>query len=325
MLKKLIIMSSLSLSIFAYAKYVVIIDSETNNYNNSAYTDVVSYSDWAFSSYQNCYFDKLESDVYLNKDFVQTEYCEYEEERTKTTVRTYTTGEEEVLTSTEYQITEEDVTVNTLSLTGTHVEESCSDILSNGYSDGNGYYTLSINEKSPNVYCNMTDYDGGWTFYLITNTNDDWKSVDWNTGITPDPSLNLSDYDDLKNICLENYGLPVFADYTSSSYNYWYVARDFLNTETNFFDFHNSPGNVGDGAGIALGLEYVDSEWKTLEGTETSLIPADTSNSDDYCDQNLTVCGFWDIRDYHSSYGYGAGPEDWNFHSTEGVICGGKW
>jgi len=200
---------------------------------------------------------------------------------------------------------------------GTYLASSCSEIVGTSYDEGNGYYTLDLTSKQPNVYCDMSD--GGWAFYLISsNPSDNWNSINWDTT----SYLSILNDTDLNNMCLTTTGMNAFADYTSTANTYWSKARVFLKNETNWFDFHQVAGSRG---GISLGLKWTGSSWINMLGGATSLLPVDTTDSGDFCNGNLQTCGFWSGRDYKSGYGYGSGPEDWGFNETEAIMCGGKF
>lgn len=271
-----------------------------------------SYTPWTTVS-SNCSVDKNEQDVYFNYPFTQKETCEETQERIKTT---YLEDGSELKEKETQKIT----TNSETDLVGTYMADQCSSISGTSYDYGNGYYTLDRGNKNPDVYCDMSD--GGWTFYLIPlNSQNDWKNVNWYVGWTPSPGFGFTNYTDINNKCLNETGLDTYADYTSSSNTYWYKARNFLKNETNYFSSHPT---AGDGAGIALGLKWTGSKWVNFKNGSTSIISPDSADAGDNCTGNLQVCGFWDARDNHSNYGYGAGAEDWEFPQTEGVLCGGK-
>ena len=66
---------------------------------------------------------------------------------------------------------------------------SCKDILDNGQSTGDGVYTINVNSKEFDVYCDMTSAGGGWTMIIAQFEP---NPVDnWNEGVQSDydPSL----------------------------------------------------------------------------------------------------------------------------------------
>ena len=66
---------------------------------------------------------------------------------------------------------------------------SCKDILDNGQSTGDGVYTITVNEKEFDVYCDMTSAGGGWT--MVVAQFEDNPVLNWNEGLQADydPSL----------------------------------------------------------------------------------------------------------------------------------------
>lgn len=305
------LLSIVSLSTNA-SPYVVLIDSNHNDYEIGG----VEYSEWTQVS-EECITDITESDVYFNYTEKQNKSCVATEERTKTITR----SDGSKLVETESRVLPE--TTTEIIITGTHKESSCSNIVSTKYDNGDGYYVISNSRIEQNVFCDMEE--GGWTLFLIAIDNQtDWQNINWNYGHTPN-MIPTNSYSDLEAICQNAVGIPTYADYTSSSNKYWYVAREFLNNETNFFAAHQSKG---DGGGIALGLKNLGSNnWVTLQGTATTFPPVSdvTDSPGDNCTASQELCGFWDWMDYVPGYGYGAGAEDWAWTQTEGVLCGGKW
>lgn len=299
--KLLVILTLTSLNATAF-NYVVVVDKEKNNY------EIIIHSEWSYVS-NLCENDIEKSDIYYNYEREQKTTCILKEERTVQIGNEYKKEERETESTSKSAIK------------GTHKEEKCSDIVDTKYSEGSGYYELNRTTVQTRAYCNMED--GGWTVFLVpVNSQSDWKSVDWNQGTTP--GMNLMSYSSLEAKC-EEFGLPMFADYKESTSFYWEVARKFLKTETNYFSSHPTKSST-DGGGIALGIKKINGVWLTMKDTATSLPPL-TENTDrgDYCNTGSLVCGFWEWHDYIPEYGWGAGAEDWNFASTEGLICGGNW
>lgn len=140
-----------------YANNFVVIISENDNYAFGEYTESISYSQWVENV--ECSYDVLNDSVYYDVEFEQTETCITTNTRIKTIVRNYEDGNS--LTTTENEETSEtDTSVS--NVYGTHLENSCSDILSFNNSFEDGVYSLSLNDSSiKEMYCDMTN--GGWT------------------------------------------------------------------------------------------------------------------------------------------------------------------
>lgn len=307
-------LSGLFITSYASNNYVVLIKKDDSKYQNHNQ----EVSEWITIS-TDCNVDIEDNQIYYGISFQQTETCNENQERTITKTITDEDGNKTTVTQKETRIKPLSSVVH--DKVGTHLENSCENILTKNYSDKNGYYKLDRGSQKPNVYCDMNE--GGYTFYLIPlNSMDNWNNINWDIGWTPSPGFGFSNYNDIENKCQSVAGLPTYTDYKSSSNHYWNVARDFLKNETNFFASHKT---AGDGAGIALGLKYVNGTWKTFSNSATSLIPSDSSDSGDHCTGDRQVCGFWDARDNNPNYGYGAGPEDWSFSQTQAVLCGGKF
>ena len=67
---------------------------------------------------------------------------------------------------------------------------SCKDILDNGKSTGDGVYSIKVNSKEFDVYCDMTSAGGGWTMVVAQFEQD--PVTNWNEGIQPDYDPSLS-------------------------------------------------------------------------------------------------------------------------------------
>lgn len=186
----LIILGIITTPCFADS-YVVIIDKEQNNYEAvEYYNDNDIASEWTEIS-QDCSFDYLETDFYYNVSFTQTETCTINEERTVSTERTYSDGTKEIIeTNTE---TRESQTETTNDLVGTYTENSCFDILNNGWSYGNDVYRIS---NGYDVYCDQTSNGGGWTLVFNHNTSGGYFTSDSEALSTNNnsPSLNTGKY-----------------------------------------------------------------------------------------------------------------------------------
>lgn len=143
-------------SSFAMANYVIVV---SENYETvTGYEDTVT-SEWLDVGSASCSNDIETSDKYYGESFQQTETCNQNQERT---VEKYFVDHEgnRTLKSTDKE--SKVVTTSTTNpTTGTHLEASCKDVLSNGYSKGTGNYVIQ-QSGNPTVYCDMTRNGGGW-------------------------------------------------------------------------------------------------------------------------------------------------------------------
>jgi len=162
--KILTIAMSTLLTTNTFANFKVIISSEANNYNYGE--KVVIVGEWLATEEKSCSKDNLAEDYYYGIEFDQTETCSEPQERITTTKVVYSDGREEIINKTKE--TKIDVKSNTIKLTGTHIENTCEEVLSNGFSYGDGNYRINFNGGS-DVYCDMTRNGGGWM--RITNYN----------------------------------------------------------------------------------------------------------------------------------------------------------
>jgi hypothetical protein len=159
---KILSLSIASLCFAANADdFVNIISTNNNSYLFNDYTVFTSYTEWTdVGSEKNCNYDKVESDFYYGVSYNQTKSCEQDQTRTKTVTKTYRDG------TVETEVTNENHTIEVVSnqnIIGTHLENSCQNILSNNYSEGDGAYHINLNSNPVEVYCDMTNENGGWT------------------------------------------------------------------------------------------------------------------------------------------------------------------
>lgn len=311
MKKSILSISILTATVALADNFVVVVNKEQNTYKSGE----IIVSDWSEVS-NDCTVDIEAESIYFGIPFNQIKTCSLKESRTITEISYDTEGNENKTDRTEERMTV--VVEDPLSVLGVHLESSCQNIILNGYSSSNGYFKIKREDKEPTVFCDMEN--GGWTFYLIpNNSQNDWHNINWDTGWHPVPSLNINNYSDLENKCSSETGLPVFADYQTTNETFWHVGREFLKSETNWFD---TP-EAGDGGGVALGLKWSGDRWLNMEGGEVSIISSNSSDSGDTCDGNLQICGYWDAKDNNPLYGYGSGAEDWGFSQNSAVLCGG--
>lgn len=164
-------------SLFANAEYTIFIDDNDNHeYRASESSETITYSEWTnYNAEYNCSFDKIESDLYYGQEYTQTETCKQDQKRTKTVTTFYETGISKSESIEEYQTI--DLTETAL-ITGTHLEESCANILAfNPDLSTGSYIALLQNNTEISLYCDMDTSGGGWTRLsrsaLINSTNFD--------------------------------------------------------------------------------------------------------------------------------------------------------
>ena len=107
---------------------------------------------------------------------------------------------------------------------------SCKDILDNSQSTGDGVYTINVNSKEFNVYCDMTSAGGGWTMVVAQFEQD--PVTNWNEGIQADYDPLLSTN---KGFALNTQEIP---NHTQTAF-----GKDF---DSNFIDFFNFEYITGD-------------------------------------------------------------------------------
>lgn len=172
MKKRLVTLSILgSFAISNAVNFNVVINNEGSYFHGVI---EITTSEWNTISKSNCSKDLLKENFYYDVEFTQTETCLEEQERTITNKVTYKDGREEVISvEKETQL----ITVsNSQVLKGTHTENTCNDVLLNGFSYGDGNYKINFNGGS-DVYCDMTRNGGGW----MRVSNYDWEEDSYNT------------------------------------------------------------------------------------------------------------------------------------------------
>lgn len=153
--------------------YNVIIDKTNNNYVvGISYTETVEYSEWTDMNTHSCVDNVDANDYYYGVSFSQTSDCKEDQERTKT----YSDGRDDVVEyTTETQTI--DVVKNTTD-TGTHLEDSCKNILNNGFSSVNKVYTIETTDAPFEVVCDMTTDGAGWTLLQSGTINQNTTDAD---------------------------------------------------------------------------------------------------------------------------------------------------
>lgn len=180
----IIIASLLTTSI--YADFVVIIDNEDNEYDIGGYTDSETYSEWTEIS-NECNDDITEEDVYYDQTDTQTTTCISTDERTITVERLYDSGRTDIVNIyTEERVNDSVSTEQTI--TGTHLELSCKDMLTFDSTIPTGSYTIKISDGTTyDTYCDMDTDGGGWTrldYSALTSTDIFTRNIKSYIGLT---------------------------------------------------------------------------------------------------------------------------------------------
>jgi hypothetical protein len=122
---------------------------------------------------------------------------------------------------------------------------SCKEILDNGQSEGNGVYSINVNNKEFDVYCDMTSAGGGWTMVVAQFEQD--PVTNWSEGVQADynPSLSTS-----KGFALSYQELP---EHTQTAF-----GRGFDPTFVGFSNFIYNTGNIDKAliTNLKTGLSY---------------------------------------------------------------------
>lgn len=225
----LITICLLSIPVFA-SNFVIVISEDNNNYSSGIYTETVDNPEWTLIN-TSCENDKEPSDIYYNQTDTQETICIEEFQRIVTTTKTYEDGRIISSTSTENYNNTLDPTYQTI--TGTHTESSCKNILDNNYSIGDGIYTI-YNSKNYEVYCEMTTNGGGWTMAFAQFEAD--PTYNWNEGIQTDydPSL-VSE----KSFSLNSEELP-----SHSEISYSQSSLDGLSSNNLYFNYTYTTGDI---------------------------------------------------------------------------------
>ena len=177
---KKICMIPLIITTSVYATDYVSIIKKDKSYEVGGYFDEVRYTEWSKTGVTVCSVDSEVTDFYYGIDFNQTESCLEEESRIKNTIRVYENGAEEIIsTDIEKQNIKKPETITTK--TGTHLEQSCDNIISNGYASVTGLYTIGTSSDNFEVYCDMIN-GTGWTLIAKsppTDSGSPHAHIDW--------------------------------------------------------------------------------------------------------------------------------------------------
>lgn len=189
------------------ATYNVFVNKDSSDYViDLYYNDTISYSEWSNNSnIHSCIGMENTDNYYYGQSFDQNQNCLQEQERVATKTREYNDGSTEVVsTTTEYQNID---TTRVVTAYGTHTENSCKNILAQGYSIGDGTYTIQTNNEPFNVVCDMTTDGGGWTLFqsgTINQNTTDAELAGYNSR-GADTELAQLNYVDDKKLYMLNY------------------------------------------------------------------------------------------------------------------------
>lgn len=184
------------LPFIAYGSYIGIISKQKNEYLTSSNT-VISYTEWNQVN-SECTSDILEKDVYFGLTADQTQSCIDTEERTKFVTTEYSDG-----TSTTNNVLERKETHlpdQVVTITGTHLENSCNNIITKGYANTDGVYQVGVDGDSFDVYCDMRNNEG-WTLIAKSPVGDstsgaipnNWFATGYNSSAI---NINTFNYND---------------------------------------------------------------------------------------------------------------------------------
>lgn len=171
--------------------YQVIIGKESKYEVKVFYNDTKTETDWSNVGVPVCNQNVLENELYYGKTASQTQTCEQNQEKRITTTREYSDGRTEII-SDEIQ-TQVVSNTTTKTITGTHTENSCYNILVNNWGSSSGVYRLS---SGINVYCDQVNDGGGWTLVFNHDKSSGYftskaQALNVNEG---SPSLNTTKY-----------------------------------------------------------------------------------------------------------------------------------
>jgi hypothetical protein len=160
--------------LYVFASQYVSIISKENEYLMGGRVESIEYTPWINDGASYCSTDIKEEDVYFNKTAIQIEECKQNQKRDKNIYYIEVDGSKTLKSSVEESKT---ILLSSTekSITGIHLESDCNNILKNGFSDGDGIYHIKPSLNNFDVYCDMTNDDGGWTRLIhnqaVFNTN----------------------------------------------------------------------------------------------------------------------------------------------------------
>lgn len=249
-MKKTIIATSICLGMVSMATSYFSIVQKDESYDVSKNQKKIITGEWIDVGDLECSNNLETDDVYFNEDFIQIETCDQNQEREIVTKIIFPDGTEIIEdTKTEYKTIQTETEKNT---TGTLLLASCSNILEEGYSKGDGNYEIKPSIK-PNfsVYCDMTTDQGGWTRIVYDGSvlNSSNHKVDineiWGKGIGKYIRLET------KNYTTSNYSVIYYkrkTEYTLDFYeNILSTWRDTNNTLNSDFTMNHNYENINSG------------------------------------------------------------------------------
>lgn len=198
-MKKILIMSLIISPVFTLANsnYKMIIGNNQKIYIVDKPVVSYAYEDWTNIDEEICTVDNKENDFYYGIDFEQTENCVSQQARNVTKIEEYKNGFIKRTNSLENR---EFTSQNVNLLVGTHLENSCYNILNNGFSSGSKVYKIS---NGLNVYCDQVSDGGGWTLVFNHNISNGVVFIDKNEVLNSSqnsPSLSTNKYSILNNL-----------------------------------------------------------------------------------------------------------------------------